>query len=266
MLPRVNLIRTDETDYLMFSTRDSISLTMYMNGYWAKPLLDIAAAFLDAVEAPFMLDIGANLGAVSVPLGQRISEKGGVIFAYEPQRIIYYQLCGNILLNRLQRVYAFNLALGEQNGEAEIPDLDYGSFGNIGAFSLDPENPTGVDLSAPGFMTQSAAPKVPLLTLDSIALPKAPALIKIDVEGMELQVLKGATETLVRHGYPPLMLESWLNEEHSARRIALESYLLSLGYQPIRIQDEVIAQHPAHTVQIGFFSSPQGGLHWARTR
>ena len=135
MLPRVNLIRTDETDYLMFSTPDSISYTVYMNGYWAKPLLDIALAFIKGTEGPFVIDIGANLGAFSVPIAQKICPDGGLIFAYEPQRIIYYQLCGNIFLNRLQRVYAFNTALGEHPGETEIPDINYDQFGNIGAFS-----------------------------------------------------------------------------------------------------------------------------------
>ena len=74
MLPRVNLLRTDETDYLMFSTDDSISQTIYRSGHWAKLILDMSATFLSGIEAPLVIDVGANLGAYAVPLDPRPNE------------------------------------------------------------------------------------------------------------------------------------------------------------------------------------------------
>src|SRR4029077_11690267 len=99
MLPRVNLIRTDDTDYLMFSTGDAISATVYKNGFWAKLITDISLTFCGDIDAPFVLDIGANLGSYALPIAQKIAAMHGTVFAYEPQRIVFYQLCGNVFLN-----------------------------------------------------------------------------------------------------------------------------------------------------------------------
>ena len=58
-------------------------------------------------HAPLVLDIGANLGAYAIPVAKKIASARGVVYAYEPQRIVYYQLCGNIFLNSLDNVHAF---------------------------------------------------------------------------------------------------------------------------------------------------------------
>jgi len=56
---------------------------------------------------------------------------------FEPQRIIYYQLCGNIVLNRLDNFRAFNQAVGDSDGDIEMPEINYENNVNIGAFSLE---------------------------------------------------------------------------------------------------------------------------------
>ncbi len=84
-----------------------------------------------------MLDIGANLGAYSIPLAKSMRDVGGVLMAFEPQRILYYQLCGNVVLNRLDNFIAINKAVGDYDGDIEIPEINYENNTNIGAFSLD---------------------------------------------------------------------------------------------------------------------------------
>jgi FkbM family methyltransferase len=265
MLPRVNLIRTDETDYLLFSTRDAISLSVYLNGIWAQPLLQIAKTFLHQVEEPFVIDVGANLGAFAVPIAQGIASTGGTVFAFEPQRIIYQQLCGNVFLNRLDNVHAFNAAIGDTNGFISIPNINYEKIANIGAFTLDPNNPNADDFKKASVLSNAFSPQVPISTLDSVTLPKAPSLIKIDVELLELQVLKGATGTLERHDFPPLMMEVF-QTAYLEHRDAVEGYLHHLGYNLFRLGDEVIAQHPRHGIQVEFKYRSEGVLEFGRVR
>jgi FkbM family methyltransferase len=126
------------------------------------------------------LDIGANLGAHTLPMAQLVGPSGAV-FAFEPQRILFQILCANVALNELPNVHALPVALGRAVGRTKVPALDYRGASNFGGVSLGGAH--GED--------------VPVLTLDQLEVSKI-KLIKIDVEGMELDVLAGAKQTLAR--------------------------------------------------------------------
>ena len=264
MLPRVNLIHGNVADYLLFATGDAISATIYKNGTWAEPLITISRFFYADEVAPFILDIGANLGAYTVPIAQEIAAAGGYVYAYEPQRIVYYQLCGNVFLNRLDNVYAYCVALGARDGTVKLPSIDYQNSVNIGGFSVDET----IRQHQNCISTNEAKlePEVPLARLDSLPLPKAPCLIKIDVEGLELQVLQGGSAFLARHDYPPLLLEAWSGDWFAPERQKLLDYIAQLGYTTFAIGDELIAQHPRHGRQVRFETTADGTIQIGRVR
>jgi FkbM family methyltransferase len=261
MLPRVNLIRTNETDYLMFSTADAISTTVYTNGYWAKLIMDISLTFCSGIDSPFVLDIGANLGAYAIPVAQKIASVNGTVFAYEPQRIVFYQLCGNVFLNRLDNIHAFHMAVGDLDGKVNIRNIDYARTSNIGGFSLDNS------LYGRTAITEAEGSyEVAMTRLDSIVLPNAPSLIKIDVEGAELDVLKGANKTICDANFPPLILEAWTSEWFRHQREMLLSHLETMGYSYFLLGDEIFAQHPGHARQFEFGSNGGAELQMLRVR
>jgi FkbM family methyltransferase len=264
MLPRVNVVRTDRADYLLFSTNDAISRTIYANGTWAEPLLDISRMFYSDAEAPLIIDVGANLGAYSVRVAKDIATQSGCVYSYEPQRIIYYQLCGNVFLNRLDNIYAFNMAIGEQDGSLLMPSIDYDTSANIGGFSFDQES--NERLKPVGLNSNQKSSEVAVARLDSLTFPGAPALVKIDVEGLELQVLKGARGFLEEHSFPPLLLEAWTADWFSDRRQALLDFLSILGYEYFSIHDELIAQHPKFPRQIKFVVDANSTIQMIRVR
>ena len=250
MLPRVNLVRCDQADYLLFSTNDFISTSLSLNGEWAKHFRTISKMFYQDIDAPLILDIGANLGAYCVPIAKDIANVGGEIYAYEPQRIVFYQLCGNLFLNRLDNVFAFCAAIGDHNGFLQLPSIDYKNSKNIGGFSINEEfrDKTGhVDT-----VKDRREIETPILKLDDISLPRAPCLIKIDVEGSELQVLAGGTALLKRFDYPPILLEAWTVAWFADERKKLLKFLGDLGYEIFTMGDDVIAQHPKYHRHIEF--------------
>jgi FkbM family methyltransferase len=134
----------------------------------------------------WILDIGANIGTHTLAIS-RIADKG-VVMAYEPQRMLFYNLCANIALNSISNVYCFPQAFGRTTGVITVPELDMKTPGNFGALELNSEIPEGANKC-----------QVKMVSLDSLNLKKL-NFIKMDVEGMELEVLLGGKETIALRG------------------------------------------------------------------
>lgn len=264
MLPRISRVECNDVDYLLFSTGDTISNSLFRTGKWEDHLLQISKFFIDGIDSPLILDIGANLGAYSIPLAKSISNNNGKVIAFEPQRIVYYQLCANIILNRLDNYYAIHSAVGENNVDIEMPEIDYESNLNIGAFSMEKNYREfhGIEHSIKKTNT-----KVSMINLDSLQIEKPPSLIKIDVEGLELAVLKGAVNFLKITNYPPLLFEAWSFDWFRESKEELLSYVQDLGYKITTFgSSDFIAQHPDNSVSVEFINNTDGSLNMARIK
>ena len=141
-----------------------------------------------------VIDAGANIGLLTIPIAQLISSKRGLVHAFEPQRMMAYALSGGVALNDLENVIVYNQALGDESGTLKAAKLDYGKPQDFGLYSLletDDSHPENIDV----------------ITIDSMSLTRLDFL-KIDVEGMEITVLNGAKNTIARD-QPWCWIEYW---------------------------------------------------------
>ena len=176
-------------------------------GEYAESELSFLAQFIK--PGAIVFDIGANIGAHTIFFAQRVGPEGRVI-SFEPQRPVFQTLCANVALNALGNVITFHAGAGEQPGTAVVPLPNYNDEGNFGGVSL---------------AGQSGGEPVQIMTLDQIGIP-ALSLIKIDVEGMELEVLKGATQTIAKHK-PVLYVENDRKEQSPE----LLTHIFAMGYR-----------------------------------
>lgn len=137
-----------------------------------------------------VVEIGANMGSHSVDMAR--ASAPGPFLAFEPQQLLFQILCANLALNDITNAVAYPEACGEAEGEAIVPRVDYGAHGNFGGISLLAEGSGGM--------------KVRVRPLDALELP-ACGLLKIDVEGFEPAVLRGAAET-IRRCRPVIYIEN----------------------------------------------------------
>ena len=149
------------------------------------------------------VDVGANIGALTIPLARMVGP-GGSVIAMEPQRAAYQLLCANLALNELGNVRAIQAAVGRAPGRTFVPVLDQAKPVNFGAVEV----------------TDMGGEPVGVISIDSLQLP-ACHLIKIDVEGQEQSVIAGAAKTIARLR-PTLYVEND-RRHHSADLIRANS-------------------------------------------
>jgi FkbM family methyltransferase len=156
-------------------------------------------------EGVVALDCGANIGVHTIEWAKHMSGWGNVL-SFEAQERIFYALAGNIAINNCFNARAIHCAVAAERGMARIPNPDYLRPASFGSLELKPPAGGSEFIGQPISYSEADLVEVRAITLDSLELPRID-LIKIDVEGMELEVLGGAA-TSVSKIHPALLVES----------------------------------------------------------
>lgn len=176
-----------------------IEKKIYLTGSYEKGLLHL----IDVLIGPedIVVDAGANIGLISIFCGQKVG-KHGLVLAFEPHPETAAILRRNIELNHLNQVKVFEQALGSEKGTAKI----YSNLHiNRGAASM-------VD-----FQEGSSSFEIQVDVLDQVLLRNKlhkVNLLKVDVEGFEMEVLKGAKELLASEDGPILVVECSITRQN----------------------------------------------------
>ncbi|NRA97711.1 MAG: FkbM family methyltransferase [Planctomycetes bacterium] len=182
---------------------------------WEKT---VTKRILDQIQPHSVaLDVGAHIGTHSILMGQAVGPWGRV-YAFEPQRKLFRELVQNLRLNGLDNVVPLRYALG--TGPARIIEMNVATESNEGGTAVG----TGGDPAE-------------LRSLDDFRFEDV-SLIKIDVEGFEMEVLRGALETISR-SRPVLIIEihgANGTADQQARYRATQDYVRGLGYRPVLIR------------------------------
>ncbi|MEY2408078.1 MAG: hypothetical protein QOF48_748 [Verrucomicrobiota bacterium] len=165
------------------------------------------------------VDVGSNVGAYTL-LGSGVA--GANTIAVEPSPSTFRYLRQNVLLNELtDRVTTVHAALGRKEGRLKLTE------------HLGTEN-----YVCPSGGASGPSVEVNVTSLDVLLRDKKPALIKIDVEGFETEVLAGAVETLARSSLQSMIVERADNavrygyDEAALHRQIQEKGFLPFAYNP----------------------------------
>lgn len=141
------------------------------------------------------VDVGSNQGVVSIPLAYAF--KNARFLAFEVQKKLFHALCGTIVLNEYDNLEVFNCGLGDSAKTLTIEKVNYNDSWDYGILSL-------VDQEK---IKSKPHDTVEIHPLDYFELDRLD-FIKIDVEGMELEVLEGGRSTIERYR-PWAYIEFW---------------------------------------------------------
>jgi len=167
----------------------NLSERLWVNPNCRSGELNLLQAYLR--EGDHVIDVGSNIGD-TVLTTSTIIGSGGKVWAIEPHPRIYSYLLSNLTLNGASNVTPANVAVGCKAGVIKISDSRRDDMNRVGEIGI----PVRLD------------------TLDAVVPYRGTIdLLKIDVEGFELDVLKGATSIL-----------------QNVRCISLEAYASHLNY------------------------------------
>ena len=173
--------------------------TFIKTGYPVDPdLVNLMLSIVDTLPSNCVIvDGGANTGVFSIPLAHSVKNKGGQVYSFEVQRSLFYALCGNAALNDLDNLNIFNCGLGAEETTLLIENINYSTPQDFGMVSL-------VDQVK---IQQQDHKSVDIVPIDQLELEQLDFL-KLDVEGMEIQILNGAAATIRKHR-PWAYIEFW---------------------------------------------------------
>lgn len=199
----------------------------------------LVIALLDARRRHFgdgvaALDVGANIGVFTVEWARHMTGWGSVL-AIEAQERIFHALAGNVAINNCFNAHPIMAAVTSEPGWMRIPLPNYLAPASFGSLPLRPGTPMA-DFGQTVSYDQERTRPVRAISIDFMGLTRLDVM-KVDVEGMEIEVLEGSRQTVARH-LPILVVEHIKSD-----RAALHAYFESFGYSRFVNGLDTIAIH-----------------------
>jgi FkbM family methyltransferase len=179
------------------------------------------------------IDCGANIGVHTVEWANAMTGWGSVL-AIEAQERIYYALAGNIAINNCFNAIAIHAAVSSESGTLQIPNPNYLMPSSFGSLELR-QRPGNEFIGQPIDYTQNTV-AIRKLTIDEVGLPRVD-FMKIDIEGMELEALEGARQT-IENSRPMMLIEKIKTDATQ-----LIKWLEDRGYKVVPVGINMLAIH-----------------------
>ncbi len=228
-------------DFIAPSLQEPVGFYLLVDGVYESELLDFILGRLQ--KGAVFIDVGANIGSFAIPIAKSLGAEGRVI-AIEPSPRVFPYLKRNVTLNGLSNISLVQRAAFDADGQEvsfyEAPIENFG-MGSLGAQFHDKPIP------------------VITRTLDSILREQGVGrvdLIKVDVEGFEAAVFRGAERLLNGPDAPLVVFEfcDWAEDRVPDGRIGdSQRALKDLGYRIWRLHDLAQGKGPlADVLTSGF--------------
>lgn len=212
--PEQKLIVPTPRPAFLMNEDDSGLCQMFRVGIPEHPLIEFCKQLANSTKR--FIDGGAHMGAYSILLADHFAS----VEAFEAQRRTYFQLCGNIFLNEKTNITPHNFALTNHEYTYSDTTLYIVSDDGGGSSTIKPDE-----------AQIKSKETVETIHIDNFVWSDV-GLIKMDVEGAELEAIQGARETLKRCKFPPILFESNGPGAHNQKRSELFKYLMNeLPYQ-----------------------------------
>ena len=183
-----------------YSGDELIGASLAYYGEWAEEELYLLSSLIRPADT--VVDVGANIGTHTLAFSRFVGRTGHVL-SIDGQHSAFALLTLNTFLNAAENVRCVQAIIGKECGVRMVPEEDATPPSNLGHFYF-------VDSADGQFDGRDLIPAL-VVALDAFDLPRC-NLIKIDAEGMELEVMSGAIRTIER--FRPVIYFEQTSERH----------------------------------------------------
>lgn len=223
--------------YRLPNTTENLGFEIAINGIYEDETINFIK---DTIAANgLFLDIGANIGAITIPIARLRPDVK--IFSVEAAPRMFSYLTNNVQLNSFENVTLINKAIADEEGKIVnfyTPHIKFGKGSIVKAFA-------------------SEESKVETTTIDSIASGNKLKVdfIKIDIEGFEWLAFKGGHQILTAMNAPDILFEfvDWAENILEPNAGRAQQLLLNYGYKLFLLEDGVLTKAVTTPIVTGAF-------------
>jgi FkbM family methyltransferase len=217
------------------------SLALFLTGFKDQEIQQ----FIERCAKPgwVFCDVGANIGAYSI-VAARLAHGEGRVIAFEAHPYTYAFLERNVRVNGLSNVVSINKAVGDVEGSISLV------FNRVNPGETHVSNESG---SVPLVKLDNELRRIGINTIN---------YLKIDVEGYELPVLRGAIQIL--RNSPDVIVQTEMIDRHASRYgyllADLKMFMTGLGFVPHRVSGALVL------IRLSLETDFGGDIIWVRNR
>lgn len=180
MIESYNVIKQTHQGYVLYNQNDEyVGKSIENYGDYQLEETKFFNQFIQ--KGDVVLDVGANIGTHALWFAKKVGKRGRVL-AFEPQRLIFQTLCANMAINSITNVDCKQMGVGSVQKLIDLPVLDPTKKANFGGLNI---------------QGHDSGEKVAVCKIDDMGLKRCD-FIKIDVEGMEPDVLMGGLNAIAK--------------------------------------------------------------------
>ena len=217
------LTDTKNGEMLIYKNDNTISYSIFLYGEYCDAEIEIMCKYLN--EDSLYLDIGTNIGYHARAVAQRSKS---MVLAFEPH-IKHFTVAAYNCQNVPVKLY--NAAVSDKPGVLKISDFDFDNQSNFGTVAIDNQGTL----------------EAQVITIDQLDLQVC-TLMKIDTEGQELNVLKGAENTINTHRpiifYEAIGETDWLGAYDHLKTKGYKQYWVGVRTFPMKENYKKSTENP----------------------
>ena len=206
-----------------YAYQDVIRKEIIKNRIFDQKIFDLGKSYITPNSS--IIDAGANYGQMSILFSKVYSDT--IVYSFEASNYIFNILEKNIKLNSKNTI-PFNCALSDKSGEEYLEEPDPSKIGTYGALGIKINNQNNINNKK----------KIPFKKIDDIKFKKRVSLMKIDVQGWDFKVLKGAIKTIEKNRMP--IIFEYENIFEKEMKYTFEDFISlfnDLNYKFKRVED-----------------------------